>query len=300
MADLIEQVQAVNELTTSINTLKVGAMIFIVVMSIIALAAAAIWLRIRRTSADADIKKAELESDGKRDRARAYNDTITHLSTTIVGHEKRMQDIIGGIKEALDARTAQTRGLLAEQSRMMQYLVDAQRGFMNTEDSLRVTENVFDQNILTECNRIAAMSIERNHYSERQHLIRTRVIQALGKVVTQSLRSLLDYNMSIDVRCFFSHVNGKYAYTDTSPQDFVLVGAIWEVIKAAHESRLTDPSLDTASVLELLALDVERVCKDAFANGKVIALDFYAAGDEEGTGSGLRRMRSDPEIGAAQ
>ena len=155
--------QDVSAVLNTVNTLRNGSMVFLLVLAVLALAAYRMWNK----------QKLAIESK-KEKRAAAYTGALEKMQSS-----------------------------MSESSLLLRQLVQNSKGSMNAEDSLRLVEDRFDTIVRTEIVRIATVSIERNHFDTDPGTVEVVAVEAFARVLHMVLKDLKQYTMAINPEAFF-------------------------------------------------------------------------------------------------
>ena len=309
-----EQVEAAERLMDAANRLEVGGIIFLLAIAIIALIAFLMWLKFRADNRRAENERLKIEQQGKNQRSQTYARTAeaqteaTHklteqiagmrvdatkhandLNRSLAAQSNQLTAMIQDHEEGIHAREVERDQRLTDVfgslKRVMNELLDRQKGVINFDDAVRIIGECFDRSIKPQAVSIAEKSLRANHWADEAQYIEERVVTELQNMVYHAERGLTNYQLSIDHKLFF-------AGPPEGPFD--LATKIWSVIKKLHISGTTGVSLEQR--LQSSKIRVENTINAAFNEAKEVARSIYrGTGDDDGTRRFNTPRPDDPE-----
>lgn len=293
-----KDIAAVKELAETIDSLKIGAMIFIGILALIALAAFFIWLFFRSKAQANELAVRKLEQESKDRRANDFTDAMRSMGSAILAHEQHSVGMFERQHENFEASNKQTQDFLEKQSKRLEETIDGihhtlqgiqdkQAGVLNRADSVRICETLFEHFIMHEFHSVAASSLEKNHWKSQKEIITEKVNQVLSGVMYRACRDLATYELAFDYRVYFVMQDGSYVPTSGASveSDFMLVQEVWEIIKKLHEERSASEDTETylkekrMKMTDLIAhtkRQITRAVRNAMNAGTSRANDIYA------------------------
>jgi hypothetical protein len=236
--------QDVTALIQTVDQLKLGAMLFLGFLVLVAVGVYAMWLRARAHDRKAETQAAAAAQEAENARSARLTDALDKLASAMSDHEKWEVQQFANLKSAMESdiheviqdsrdqidRVVRAQATIAEVQRtqtdrivkqqekassaladgiaslrdIMQRMLDRQNGLMTADDSRRVIKNAFDSMLLPEFSRICEASIRNNDFERRAAFIKEKVCGAMNKTVNNVLTYLNEYKMTIDYRKYFS------------------------------------------------------------------------------------------------
>lgn len=293
-----KDITAVKNLAETIDSLKIGAMLFIGILALIALAAFFLWLWFKSKGRADELAVRKMEQEAKDRRSVEFAETMRSMGSSLLAHEHHSTSLFEEQGRHFEACNAQTKEFLEKQSvrlgntiaeihATLRGILDKQAGVLNRADSVRICETVFEHFILREFHAIAAASLEKNHWRDQKEIITEKVNQALSKVVYHACKDLASYALSFDYRVYFIMQNGDPvpASGASSEEDFQLVIGVWKIVRSLHEDRAQATSTEKylqergTTIADLIAhakRQIDRVVRSAMNAGTARATDIYA------------------------
>lgn len=301
----------VTKLIQTVDQLKVGAMVFLGFIAVLAVSAFAMWLWYRNKEQQSKVKQAQIEAGSKEAEQKAktargknLTDALDRISKTLTEHEKWSAQQLADIKSSISDSASEIASATREQTDrfertqsdtmtkvsdsftalkdVMQEVLDRQRGFINSRDSLRIVEQTFEQIVKLEFMRICEVSIKTNDYASRSAFVHDRVTVAMTGVIDSVLKSLRSYDMVLDVNFFFPIVTSTGIVFPGKPGsengEFMLVQEAWEALRKLHEAKIGHSAEAKALAVEQMNLTLTRLLSTTFYSGRSRALDIYGDG----------------------
>jgi hypothetical protein len=218
MAEMVEvQAKDVQIVLREVNDLKVGAMIFLGIMTLIVLAYISWrhWLGLRR---ERDSEKS------KERRAEQYTSAITTLAESMNNHTAADEQSSMRLNNALFTVTT----VVGKLDSSVNVLSAKTAGTINREDSVRMIRDRFLQNVFKEICMIVERSLSDNDYDKRRDFVARKVRTAIGEVLGEARAYLCSFNLSVDPNRFFQVDNSQ------SVERFLLCDLIWNDIETLY------------------------------------------------------------------
>lgn len=273
----------IQTILTAVDQLKLGAMVFLVVLAGLGVVCFYLWLKNKKEERNAALKTTVLEQEKKDARGKEFTNTLNNLTQAFANHDKwegeRLKDIQSSLESTKLTSSQSLTRTFAMLQETLQEILDRQRGVINTGDSLRIIEQTFERIILAEFAMVCDNSIRKNDYASRAAFVKEKVTLAFMNIVDAAMKNLKTYEMTVDVTLFFPITTSAGITYPGRPNsdkgEFLLVQNAWDIVKSIHESKVGHKEDDKMKAVEHCTAQLGKLISQAFITGKILALDIY-------------------------
>lgn len=201
------------DLIHEVNSLKIGAMLFIIGLVF----TYALYLLIKRRLDQKE--KADLEAV-KTQRAEEFKKTFNKLANAMTEHTQTEEALLKGVGSSMEKVNLSVASLVAKST-----------GQISREDSILMIRDRFIRSVYRDFCSIVERSLTHNDYKNNSDNITRKVKTAMRNVLVDAQQFLSNFNLSVDPRKFFIQVPNQ------PMERYILCDMIWAEVEPLYTKR---------------------------------------------------------------